>query len=127
VTVWLADTSVLVDHVRDLPVAVETLRSRTGSGDAVWSVVTVRSELLVGAGPEDGPSISEIMRAVSWLDIDATLADLAGRMARHYRRTHPGISVLDYQVAAGAQILGAQLLTLNTKHFPMFPDLRPPY
>jgi predicted nucleic acid-binding protein len=122
---WVVDTSVLVDHVRGRQEAREAVRSRTADG--VWSVTTVRAELIAGMRPEDGPAIRDVLQTVGWLDVESALADLAGRMARHYRRTHPGIGILDYLVAAGAQIMGAQLLTLNIKHFPMFPDLEAPF
>jgi predicted nucleic acid-binding protein len=122
---WVVDTSVLVDHVRGRQEARDAVRSRTADG--VWSVTTVRAELIAGMRPEDGPAIRYVLQTVGWLDVESALADLAGRMARHYRRTHPGIGILDYLVAAGAQIMGAQLLTLNIKHFPMFPDLEAPY
>jgi predicted nucleic acid-binding protein len=95
--------------------------------DDLWGVTSSRAELLAGGRPEEGPSIAQILQSLTWHDVTVDLADLAGRMARHYRLSHPGIGIPDYLVAAGAQILGAQLLTLNVRHFPMFPDLQPPY
>jgi predicted nucleic acid-binding protein len=32
--------------------------------------------------------------------------------------------VVDYVIAATAELSGARLATLNVKHFPMIPDLR---
>jgi predicted nucleic acid-binding protein len=125
--VWVADTSILIDHIRGRPEARDAVTSRMADDGEVWSVVTVRTERVAGARPEDGPSVSEVLRTVAWLDGDRDLADLAGRMARHYRRSYPGIGLLDYLVAAVTQALGANLLTLNAKHFSMFPDLLLPY
>ncbi len=34
---------------------------------------------------------------------------------------------MDYLIAAAAESIGASLVTLNVRHFPMFPDLEPPY
>lgn len=34
---------------------------------------------------------------------------------------------VDYLIAATAIVVDADLLTTNVRHFPMFPDLQPPY
>jgi predicted nucleic acid-binding protein len=46
---------------------------------------------------------------------------------RVYRRSHPGIGVGDYLVAATADIEGLELATLNVNHYPMFPGLVAPF
>jgi predicted nucleic acid-binding protein len=43
------------------------------------------------------------------------------------RRSHGGIDLADYLVAAAVKALGSTLITLNVRHFPMFPDLEPAY
>jgi predicted nucleic acid-binding protein len=43
-----------------------------------------------------------------------------------YRRSHVGIGLGDYLVAATADVEGCELAALNIGHFPMFPGLRPP-
>ncbi len=55
------------------------------------------------------------------------IAERAGELANAFLRTHPGVEVADYVVAATAQLLGAELWTRNLRHFPMFPELRDPY
>jgi predicted nucleic acid-binding protein len=61
------------------------------------------------------------------LDVSDAVARRAGEMLRTYRRSHPGIDLVDYAVAATAEIHAAQLATLNVKHFPMVEGLAPPY
>jgi predicted nucleic acid-binding protein len=46
---------------------------------------------------------------------------------RAYRRSHPGIGLVDFAVAATAEQHGARLATLNVKHFPMIKGLTAPY
>lgn len=46
---------------------------------------------------------------------------------RAHRRSHPGIDLVDYVIAATAEIHGAELLTLNIKHFPMVHGLKPAF
>jgi predicted nucleic acid-binding protein len=51
----------------------------------------------------------------------------AGEMMRQYRRSHAGIGLGDYLIAATADVKGLKLETLNVRHFPMFAGLRPPF
>lgn len=59
--------------------------------------------------------------------VDATVADTAGEFARHFARSHTGIDTTDYLIAAAAQSIGARLVTVNVKHYPMFEALVRPY
>lgn len=124
--VALLDTSVLVDLLRGDPRATGLLRDLATTSDP-WSVTVVRTEVLAGARPEDGSAVREVLDCLRWLPVDETLADLAGRMAAHYGRRHPGIALADYLVAAGTRLLGARLLTRNVRHFPMLAGLEPAY
>lgn len=63
----------------------------------------------------------------SWLPVDAEIARRAGELARAFRATHGGIDTADYSIAATVQMLEAELLTTNVRHFPMLKDLRAPY
>ncbi|MGH2357708.1 MAG: hypothetical protein ACRDGJ_06795 [Candidatus Limnocylindria bacterium] len=51
----------------------------------------------------------------------------AGEHLRRYRRSHGGIDLVDYVVAATAEARDARLMTLNVTHFPMFAGLRPAF
>lgn len=87
----------------------------------------VRTEILAGALPAEEESITRLLSGLQWLDVTSELADAAGRLASTYMRSHSGVDTVDYLIAAGAQHLGADLLTLNVRHFPMFPSLHPAY
>jgi predicted nucleic acid-binding protein len=54
------------------------------------------------------------------------IARRAGELGRRWDRHRPGIALADLIIAATAEQLGADLATGNVRHFPMFPDLRPP-
>lgn len=123
----IIDTSVLIDHLRNDKRAVERLMSAAEGGDELWSVSVVRTEVLAGARPTEEAAIRELLASLRWLDVTLALADAAGHLASKYRRSHSGVDTVDYLIAAGVQELGAELLTLNVRHFPMFPDLRPAY
>ncbi|MGH7912912.1 MAG: hypothetical protein ACREQM_13180 [Candidatus Dormibacteraceae bacterium] len=55
------------------------------------------------------------------------IAGRAGELLRSHRRSHPGIDTVDHVIAATAELLGAKLLTLNVKHFPMVSGLQPAF
>ena len=118
------DSSVLVGVTRGDPRAARLMESLEAE---LWSVTIVRTELLAGARLGDGPVITQVLDQLRWLDVDSMVADLAGRMAAHYARSHPGIELPDYLIAAGTRLLGARLLTLNVRHFPMLANLKPAY
>ena len=123
----VVDTSVLIDHLRADPRALAVLRDAVEAGHELWSVTVVRTEILAGARPNEIDRITALLAHLRWADVTVELADAAGDLAARYLRAHRGVDTVDYLVAAATQSLGARLLTLNVRHFPMFPDLAPVY
>ncbi len=68
-----------------------------------------------------------LLAQLEWVPVDEALADRAGRTARQYRHSHPGVDPVDFVIGATAESMGADLWTRNRKHFPMLPDLPDPY
>ena len=123
----VCDTSVLVDLLRGDPRAAALLEERVGVGDELWGIVVTRSELLAGMRSHERGATHALLDSLRWLDVDVEVADRAGALARRYRRSHSGVELPYYLVAAGTEVLGASLVTLNVRHFPMFPGLEPAY
>lgn len=123
----VVDTSVLIDHLRGNPRALDRLRSHVQTDDTLWSVTVVRTEILAGMRPRESKPTMALLDALKWRAIDIDVADRAGALARRYMKSHPGIDTVDYLIAAATQSLDAVLLTQNVRHFPMFPALRPAY
>jgi len=123
----VVDTSVLIDHLRGDERAVRRLRTAVQAGDELWSLSVVRTEILAGARPEEAASISALLDRLRWMDVTVEIADAAGQLAARFLRSHKGVDTVDYLIAACVQKLGAELLTLNVRHFPMFPSLTPAY
>jgi hypothetical protein len=121
------DTSVLVDHLRGDERALETLSTLDAEGERLTASVVTKIEVLAGMRSSERRRTRALLDAVRWIDVDDDLAERAGALARRYLRSHPGVDVADYVIAATAERLGADLLTCNRKHFPMFPDLPDPY
>ncbi|MDP9428641.1 MAG: PIN domain-containing protein [Actinomycetota bacterium] len=72
----------------------------------------------------------EVTRLLSSLDVFPVTERVgwrAGELMRAHRRSHQGIGLGDYLVAAVAEVNGLEVATLNVRHFPMFPRLAPPF
>jgi predicted nucleic acid-binding protein len=123
----LVDTSVLVDHLRGDARARETLLAARAAGHDLAASVLTRTELLAGARPAEMPRITALFGVIRWVAVDGAIADRAGEHARTYLASHRSIDLTDYVIAATSEALGAELLTLNVKHFPMFAGLQRPY
>jgi len=123
----LLDTSVLIDHLRDDKRALDLLIAANDRGDELWGSVVTRTELLRGMRSAERARTVRLLDSLSWVEVSIVIADRAGELARSYRRSHPGIDLADFTIAASAESLRARLVTRNVKHFPMFPGVEPAY
>ena len=118
------DTTVPIDLLRGSEAAVawiDTLDRRL-----VASEVT-RVELLRGLRSHERGAAERLFAGLRWVGVTEPIARRAGELGRTWRRSHSGIATIDLIIAATALELGAELATANVRHFPMFPDLEPPY
>ena len=122
----VCDTSVLIDVLRGDERAISLLTG-LADRDELCGVVVTRSEVLSGMRSHERRPTYALLDSLRWREIDLELADRAGDLARRYRRSHPGVELPDYLIAAGVELLDGMLLTLKIKHFPMIPDLEPAY
>jgi predicted nucleic acid-binding protein len=125
--VKLIDTTVAVDHLRGVDAAVELMLRLTEENEVLAASELVRFELLAGVRQDEVNSLEQFFSSLQWLSVYEDVARVAGSLARKYRRAYSGIDDADYVIAATAIIFDADLLTTNVRHFPMFPDLEPPY
>ncbi|MFN8103625.1 MAG: type II toxin-antitoxin system VapC family toxin [Acidimicrobiia bacterium] len=123
----LVDSDVLIAHLRGVDAAREWLRdARTGSGSLAVSVVSL-AEVTGGMRSHERRAVWRLLDSLVVHDVSVVIARAAGEFMRQHRRTHPGIGLADYLIAATAEVAGLELATLNVKHFPMFKGLRPPF
>lgn len=123
----LLDTSVLIDHLRDDRRAIEFLGDANDDAHELWGSVVTRTELIRGMRSNEFARTTRLLETISWMDVTIDIADRAGELARRYRRSHPGIDLADFTIAASTEQLNGRLITRNVKHFPMFPGIDPPY
>lgn len=122
----LVDTDVLIAHLRGDEHAHGWLREARRSGPVVTSVVTV-AELTGGMRSAERGAVWQLLAALRPVPVTELIAQRAGAFTREFRRSHSGIGIADYLIAATAESMGAGLATLNVRHFPMFPGLEPPF
>lgn len=123
----LLDTSVVIDHLRGYPAAVELLDSLLASDETLAASEVVRFELLAGVRDGERAPLERFFESVSWIPVDEWVTRAAGALARQHRRAYSGIDDADYMIAATALLLDTPLLTKNVRHFPMLQGLAAPY
>lgn len=121
----LIDTGVLIAHLRGLPAAREWLVRERSRGQLMVSAVSV-TEVMGGMRSAERSAVRSLMGALTCVPVTCEVAERAGAYQRAYRRSHSGISLGDYLVAATADAGGGGLATSNVRHSPMFPDLVAP-
>ena len=68
----LVDTSVLVDHLRGNPRAVQLLDDLLMADEAIWAATPTRTELLAGIRPAERERLQRLFDALAWVDINAS-------------------------------------------------------
>jgi len=124
--VILVDSDVLIAHLRGLGTARDWLLGARKHGPLAISVVSI-AELVGGMRSVERRDVWRLLSAFRAEPATEIIARRAGEMMRRYRRSHNGIGLGDYLIAATADVKGQQLATLNVRHFPMFKGLRPPF
>lgn len=90
------------------------------------SVVTL-AELYAGLASEaERQNLDTFAESVAIIPVFANTAEQAGQYVLQYRAAH-SVDIVDALIAATANVHNLPLVTLNLKHFPMFPTLERPY
>ena len=120
---FLVDTDVLIDYLRGNDKAVNYIK--TYSKNILVSSISV-AELYAGVKDNERTVLAEFIGLFPVLPVTMIIAKIGGDYKREFFKTHnPGLA--DALIAATAKTHNAALKTLNTKHFPMLNDLKPPY
>lgn len=122
--VLLLDTSVLIDVLRGSEPAADWMSSL---GEIPVCSELTRAEVLRGVRSRERGPTERLLSSLRWMPVDEPVSRRAGELGRQYRRSHPGLSIVDLVIAATAELLEAELATANIRHYPMFPSLAPPY
>ena len=123
----VVDTSLIIDHLRGDARARDALHRALKRRDAppAASVLT-RVEVMAGMRAGEEEATSRLLSLFTWVPVTDEIAHSAGTMARRYLRSHAGIDLTDYVIAATVEILHGELWTRNLKHFPMLTHVKDP-
>lgn len=122
------DTSVIIDHLNKYEPAVSLIEELVGSDAEFLSSMVVRTEVLAGMRPREEKKTREFLSLVRWEPVTEDVSEAAGALGRKHLPMSSGIDTPDLLVAELALRVGADVLTMNIKHFrPMFPALKAPY
>jgi predicted nucleic acid-binding protein len=124
--VILIDSDVLIAHLRGLDVARGWLLDARAAGPLMISAVSV-AELTGGMRSAARREVRALFSALRVEPVTEMIARRAGEFMRQHRRSHSGIELADYLIAATADVRGLELATLNTRHYPMFEGLAAPF
>ena len=119
------DSTVLIAHLRGDNRATALLIARRRE-ERLVSVVS-RVEIEGGMRSAERADVARLFGVVTMVPVSDAIAQRAGAHLRAHRRSHQGIDLADYLIAATVDVHDAVLATLNVKHFPMFEGLRPAF
>jgi predicted nucleic acid-binding protein len=125
--VILVGSDVLIEHLRGNAAALDWLvRTRQSSGPLAISVVTL-TEIAGGMRSPERREVVRLLGSMLRFEVTEQVAWRAATLMREYRRSHSGIGLGDYLIAATALTEGTELATMNVRRYPMFPGLARPF
>jgi predicted nucleic acid-binding protein len=125
--VILVDSDVLIAHLRGHQSAQEwLLAARQASGPLAVSVVSI-SEVAGGMRSPERRQVSRLLSSLRTFAVTERIGWRAADFMRAYRRSHQGIGLGDYLIAATADVEGLDLATLSVRHYPMIEGLQAPF
>jgi hypothetical protein len=101
----------------------DAIRGLSQAGPADMNAVGRR----LGMRPDEEAPTRLLLATLVWHVVDAEVAEKAGELGREWLASHRGIDGADLAIGATAILTATELLTLNIRHYPMFPGLRRPY
>ena len=120
----LLDSSVIIDALRLKANTINYLK-KIESKDAKLFVSAVTAfEIYSGsssANTDEKKLIKKLMGYFEVVDLSWSIGKLAGEL---YRKTKSKVETADYLIAASAIEVGAQIVTLNKKHFQKMPKIK---
>lgn len=123
----LIDSDVLIEHLRGNTDARDWLvQARRTSGPLAMSVISA-TEIAGGMRSPERREVMRLLGSMQRFEVTEQVTWRAATLMREYRRSHSGIGLGDYLIAATALTEGLELATLNVRHYPMFTALKRPF
>jgi predicted nucleic acid-binding protein len=106
VTVFLPDTSVLIDALKRSPKRTQLLRTLLSQGHSLASCAITVGEIYSGMHPSEAAATSEFFSTLIWVDTTAAVARKAGMLRYEWARQGVTLTLTDTMIAATACIMG---------------------
>ena len=120
----LFDTDVLIEYLRGKD---EAQRYIDNIQDVVYMSSISMAELYAGVRKgEESRKLEVFIETFEVISLNKNIAKIGGLYRNQYKPSH-GTGLADALIAATAKEIGAQVITFNTKHFPMLKDVIMPY
>jgi predicted nucleic acid-binding protein len=120
----LVDTDVMIDYLRGQDKAVALIK-RQAERIILSSIVV--AELYAGVREDaEREILDDLVSLLRVIPVTVEIAQAGGLLKRDFGKSH-GVGLADAIIAATAQAENAVLSTLNVKHYPMMPGLKPAY
>ncbi len=120
----LFDTDVLIEYLRGKDEAQAYIDNIK---DAVYMSSITMAELYAGVRRgEELKKLEIFIETFEVTNLNKSIAKIGGLYRNQYKPSH-GMGLADALIAATAKEIDAQLITFNTKHFPMLTDVIKPY
>jgi predicted nucleic acid-binding protein len=115
----LLDTSVLIDALRLRRGRRQWLAEQVRRGDTLATSTINLAEVYAGMRPEEETPTKAFLSALECHAITASVAEMAGKLKRHWSQRGRTLTLADTLVAAVALQQGCPLATDNRKDFSM--------
>jgi len=116
--IYLVDTDVLIEILRNNRVVAEELRALHRAGHLLCYSPVTRAEIYGGLREQEKEVTQALFLEMQCLPIDDRIGEIAGEYLRTYREQH-GVMLADALVAASVAANHAELITFNLRHYPM--------
>jgi predicted nucleic acid-binding protein len=115
----LFDTDVLIDFLRKKPAARVFITNAWVNRPALYYASVTVTELFAGIRTGEEAAVQSLLSTMVSIPLTDSIAKDAGDYLRQFRGQGITLSVPDTVIAASAKSKGADLTTLNVKHYPM--------
>ena len=114
----LVDTDIAIDHFHGHQAAQDYFAETLAAGEVLAVSVITLTELMAGMRPGEEARTEKLLNLFVLLEVDEAVGRKAGEYLHEYARSHH-LELGDALIAASAALSGAELITRNTKHYPM--------
>ena len=117
----LLDAAFVIDYLRGLPEAVARFARIFENGEDAFINEIVTCEVRTGLRDQDAHRLESFLRPIEFSQPGPEVAVRAGAWRAEARRRGFQLSLPDALIAAGADALGAAVLTRNVRDFALTP------